>query len=123
MGDVSPIPAKNIDPSRFDSFKSDLALLLTLITQDELGKRMGVSRSNVNKYIRGNIRVTSGFFDKFYAVWGNWIKAEKDKIRLASTIYPPSHQAEEPSMRDIMTVLQRIETKIDRQAGQPDDKN
>jgi transcriptional regulator with XRE-family HTH domain len=119
MGDVSPIPAKNIDPKRFDSFKSDLALLLNLVTQDELGKRMGVSRSNVNKYVRGNLPVTSVFFDKFYAVWGNRIKEEKDKIRLASSIYPPSHQAEEPSMRDIMTILQRIETKIDRQADQP----
>jgi transcriptional regulator with XRE-family HTH domain len=123
MAEIFPAAAKNIDPNQFELFKSDLALLLKVITQDELGKRMGINKSNVNKYVRGNLPITRSFLEKFYAVWGNRINEENSHVIQESPIYSPPENKAYPSLRDIMTILQRIEQKLDRQAGQPDDKN
>jgi transcriptional regulator with XRE-family HTH domain len=121
MGEISPIAAKNIEPEQFDLFKSDLASLLRLVTQDELGKRMGINKSNVNKYVRGHLPVTRTFLKKFYAVWGNRIKAGDNQQEMSA--YPFPYGVKEPSMRDIMTILQRLEKKIDAQAYQPPKEN
>jgi hypothetical protein len=123
MGEISPIPAKGVNPIRFEQFKSDLELLLGLITQEELGEAMHVKRSNMNRYIKGTLKITKGFLKKFYAAWEERITEERDKVKSTNSEYTLQNEKKGPTMSDLLTILLRIETKIDRQAGQPDGKN
>lgn len=114
MGEINPISAKGIDPKLFKQFRDDLELVLTWETQENIGSRMGILRSNINRYIKGYLPVTKGFLKKFYAAWG-------DKLNENRVAEDPSLQIQDKQERtllEIFTILQRIESKIDRQSGQ-----
>jgi len=126
MGEISPVPAKGINPIRFEHFKDDLEFLLGLITQEELGEAMGIKRSNINGYIKGQLKITKGFLKKFNTAWAERIAEERAKVRAADSEYTPQNEKKGPTMADLLTVLLRIEQKLDKhtgQDGQPDDKN
>lgn len=123
MGKISATPAKGMDPTLFRQFKADLELILNWITQEELGNQMGIKRSNINRYIKGNLPITKGFLKKFYDAWGDMINEKSTRLRESLPLYPPPDKEKEHSLTEIVTILLRIETKIDRQAGQPDGKN
>ena len=126
MGEISPVPAKGLNPVRFDRFKSELDLLLGAITQEELGEGMGIKRSNINGYIKGTLKITKGFLKKFYAAWEERIAEERVKVKSADSDYDQQTEKKEPTMSELLTVLLRIEQKLDKQMGppgQPDDKN
>ena len=123
MGEISPTSAKGMDPTLFKRFKADLELILNWTTQEELGNQMGIKRSNINRYVKGNLPITKGFLKKFYDAWGDTINEKTSRLREVSPHYNPPDQKKEPSLTEIMTILLRIEVKIDRQTGQPDDKN
>jgi transcriptional regulator with XRE-family HTH domain len=119
MGEISPIPGKSADPKRFELFKIDLRLLLSVMTQEELAKGMGVTRSNINKYVKGGLPITKSILNKFYAAWQERIKAENAKMRHEEQLYPPPDQKKDTTLTQILTILQRIEKKIDDQTSLP----
>ena len=123
MGEISPIPAKGLDQQLFAKFKNDLEFLLGLITQEEIGKKMGdMARSNINSYIKGTNPVTKAFINKFNEAWIYRINEERANLEPNVVEESPVDRAKEPTLADVMAILQRIESKIDRQAGPPDDK-
>jgi transcriptional regulator with XRE-family HTH domain len=123
MAEISLVRGKSADPKRFEQFKTDLPLLLKVLTQEELAKGMGIKRSNINKYIKGSLPITRGFLNKFYHAWGHRIEEEAAKMRHEDQLYPQISKKEEPSLTAILTILQRIEKKIDAQSGQPPEEN
>ena len=123
MGEISPVRGKNVEPERFAQFRIDLGLLLESMTQEELGKGMGVERSNINKYIKGTHPITKGFISKFYKAWSYQLNLERPRPEVDGPEDSPAAQVKEPTLADVMTILQRIERKIDRQAGPPNEEN
>lgn len=121
MGDISPISAKGIDPKLFKQFLGDLELILNWETQETLGNRMGIKKSNFNRYIKGFLPITRGFLKKFYEAWGEQINEKSDHLRQGS--YFQALGIEEPTLADVMAILRRIESKIDRQARPSDQEN
>jgi hypothetical protein len=99
MEELSPVPTKDIDPNRFKQLVADLKAVLPWVTQETLGNAMGIKRSDINRYLIGRLPITKNFLNKFYESWG-------DRL-------PPPEKNREPSLTEIMTVLQRIESKID----------
>ena len=121
MGEISPTSAKSVDPKLFKQFRLDLELLLNWETQEALGNEMGISRSNFNRYIKGSLPVTKGFLKKFYEAWGNQINEKSSHLR--EDPYPQKAGTPEPTLADVITILQRIESKIDLRVGPPDKEN
>jgi transcriptional regulator with XRE-family HTH domain len=136
MGELSPIPNKYIDPAQFEQFKADLTLLLKRFTQEELGNAMGMARSNFNGYVKGSHPITKRFLKIFYGSLQDWIDQEKarhprydpptvpphDPTNAPTDDFPPN-EVKEPSLTDILTILLRIESKIDQRMGGVDKKN
>jgi len=83
----------------------------------------GMVRQNINKYIKGTAPVTKAFITKFYKAWSYRISMERTNLELNIPEESSVSQVKEPTLADVMTILQRIESKIDRQAGQSDEKN
>lgn len=121
MGEISPISAKNVDPKLFRQFKADLELILNWETQEALGNEMGIKKTNFNRYVRGYLPVTKGFLKKFYEAWGASVNEKTNHLR--EDRYLQTAGTLEPTLADVMAILQRIESKIDRQAGPPDKEN
>jgi hypothetical protein len=115
MGVTSPISAKGIDPKLFKQFKADLEVILNWVTQEELGKHMRVQRSNINRYIKGNLPITKGFLKRFYTSWGDVVNEKSAQLREESPSYPTQGQKQEPTLTEILAILIRIESKIDSQ--------
>jgi len=122
--EISLTPSKNIDPELITQLQSDLELLIPLFTQLELGKRMGLHKTNFNKYIKGYIKITRIFLENFYSAWGEQIesirtmqKMQKASMELAEAVqsYSRPGKHKEPSLSELREILLRIEKKIDRQ--------
>lgn len=117
--DIAPIPGKHITPEHVAQLKADLELLFPLFTQEVLGKRMGLHKSNFNKYVKGSLRITRTFLKNFYAAWGDILRDERTNQKTLHDAnspiqtYYPARPKKEIGLADIIAILERIEEKID----------
>ena len=111
MVNINVIAARGVDSKRLELFKLHLTALLSLFTQAEVGSRMGVNRSNINRYIRGTLPITKGFLMKFYTAWQDSINKDPN-IQKAMPISP--NENAEPTLNEVMKRIVIIEAKLSR---------